>query len=164
MENQSKYKYEKHYLSNHKLYAVWCKMINRCTKNNDKSFKNYGARGISVCDEWSIRFLNFYNWSMDNGYQEGLTLDRQDNDKGYSPINCRWTNRIVQNRNTRKLMSTNTSGYRGVSWNKNRNYWSCKITIENKTINIGRFFDKVEAAKAYDNYIINNNLEHTKNF
>lgn len=101
---------------------------------------------------------------MNDTYKEGLSIDRIDNNKGYSKDNCRWTTRTVQARNKRKLMSTNTSGYKGLCWSKAKNKWLARIKIASKRIHIGIYDDKVEAAKAYDKYITDNNLEHTKNF
>lgn len=76
-------------------------MKKRCYNKNASNYKNYGGRGITMCDEWRNDFITFYNWSMENGYQDNLSIDRIDNDKGYSPSNCRWTDRTTQNNNTR---------------------------------------------------------------
>lgn len=92
----------KHNLRNTKLYTIWAMMKQRCSNPNNKNFKDYGGRGITVCEEWSNDVQAFYEWSMKNGYEEGLTIDRIDNDKGYSPDNCRWTTMKVQRKNQRK--------------------------------------------------------------
>ena len=82
-----------------KLYRVWGSMKERCQKPQHKSYKNYGAKGINVCEEWSLSFERFYNWAIQNGYKEGLTLDRIDGTKNYCPKNCRWITVKEQNRN-----------------------------------------------------------------
>ena len=153
-----------HGLTGNKLYSVWSVMLNRCENKNNKDYENYGARGITVCDEWKTDFVSFYNWAIDKGYKEGLSIDRENNNLGYSPDNCRWTTKEIQARNTRQIMITKTSGYRGVGWHKRYNKWVAKISVNKKRIHLGYFSDKVEAAKAYDKYIIDNNLEHTRNF
>lgn len=81
-----------------KLYRVWVSMNRRCRNTREK---NYGARGITVCEDWADDFASFEKWSMQNGYSEGLQLDRKDNDKGYSPDNCRWVTRTENLNNKR---------------------------------------------------------------
>ena len=78
--------------------------INECIDKiiEDKSYKNYGGKGISVCEEWSKSFSSFALWAEENGYAEGLTIDRIDGKKGYSPENCRWVTVAEQNRNYSK--------------------------------------------------------------
>ncbi len=63
--------------------------------------KHYASRGIEVCEEWRLEFEPFKKWAMENGFQEGLVIDREDNEKGYSKDNCRWSSRTVQNLNRR---------------------------------------------------------------
>ena len=108
-------KREKHGMTGTKIFNVWLGIKERCYNKNHLGYKNYGGRGITVCDEWLNDFMNFYNWSMKNGYKEELdergrnllTIDRIDNDKGYSPDNCRWTTSKIQNRNKRNTKFTN---------------------------------------------------------
>lgn len=88
-----------HGLSKTRLYSVWCAMKERCNNPHNKSYQRYGARGITVTSEWQYSFETFYAWAMDNGYADGLTIDRIDNNRGYSPDNCRWVTVAQQNRN-----------------------------------------------------------------
>lgn len=96
----------KHNLSYSKLYKVWQGMKTRCYNGKFIYYKNYGGRGISICDEWKCNFLTFYKWAINNGYQEGLTIDRTNNDGNYEPNNCRWVTRAEQNRNQRKTKNS----------------------------------------------------------
>lgn len=89
----------KHGLRKHKLYSVWNDMKCRCRNKTHHAYKYYGARGITVCDEWLNDFQSFYDWSIANGYVPGLEIDRINNDKGYAPSNCRFTTCAEQSRN-----------------------------------------------------------------
>lgn len=84
-----------------RLYWVWSCMIQRCENPHNNAFANYGGRGIVVCPAWHD-FLKFSLWAQESGYSDGLSLDRIDNNAGYSPDNCRWATRTQQNRNTRR--------------------------------------------------------------
>ena len=88
-----------HGMTDSSLYRSWRSMKHRCTNVNHESYDRYGGRGITVCSEWET-FENFRDWSLDNGYEPGLSIDRIDNDVGYYPENCRWTDTYTQNNNT----------------------------------------------------------------
>lgn len=83
-------------------------MLERCENKNNRSYYLYGGKGIDVCEEWHD-FMLFYEWAMNNGYDDSLTIDRIDNSKDYCPGNCRWTDRKAQNNNTSRnhLMTLN---------------------------------------------------------
>lgn len=91
----------------HRLYGVLCNIKNRCYNENVKCFKNYGGRGISMCEEWRNNFESFFNWAMSSGYDPDApfmqcTIDRIDVDGNYEPDNCRWVDAKTQNNNTRR--------------------------------------------------------------
>lgn len=90
-----------HGKSKTRLYNIYYHIINRCYRKNEPNYENWGGRGIKVCNEWKDDFMTFHNWAIDNGYREGLSIDRIDNDKGYSPDNCRWTTNKQQSNNRR---------------------------------------------------------------
>lgn len=96
----------KHNLSKIKLYSVWHSILSRCYNKKNISYKHYGMKGVIVCDEWK-NFINFYNWSIKNGYIENentktrnkITIDRINSNGNYEPNNCRWVNNYIQNNN-----------------------------------------------------------------
>ena len=149
-----------HGLGTTRLYGIWLKLKDRVLNPKHKQYNDYGGRGITICDEWKNDFMSFYNWALSNGYEEnkGLSIDRIDNDGNYCPENCRWTTRIMQSRNQR-ISKLNTSGFKGVSYNKRDKIFKAQIVVNKKSIYLGSFQTAVEGAIAYNNYIIENNLE-----
>ena len=148
-----------HGLSSNKFYKTWYGMLQRCNNPKIKAYKDYGGRGITVCEEW-LDVANFVAWAEStHPNMEGYTLDRINNDKGYSPENCRWADTTTQAINQR-MKKNNKSGYVGVIWHIRDKKWGANIGVNNKLINIGSFKTLEEAIQARDNYIIENNLPH----
>lgn len=102
-----------------RLHRIWKMMKQRCYNKNSADYMRYGGRGITICDEWLNNFAMFQEWSYANGYREYLTIDRIDNDKGYSPDNCRWATEKEQANNRHKTI---TITYQGET--KPLTYWA----------------------------------------
>lgn len=84
-----------------RLYRIWNGIKQRCLNPKNPSFKNYGARGIVICEEWKLSRDKFVIWALSHGYSDELSLDRIDGNSGYSPDNCRWVNQTIQSNNRR---------------------------------------------------------------
>lgn len=132
--------------SNWPEYNVLNHIKDRCLNPNSPAYKDYGGRGITVCDEWLASFDQFI---ADVGRRPSKhhTLDRIDNDKGYEPSNVRWTDRTVQAINRRKK-SSNTSGVTGVTWHSRAGKWCADITVSGRRLSLGYYGVKADAIKA----------------
>lgn len=127
-----------------KEYAIWVKMRQRCKNPNDPKFKDYGARGIKVCSEWDS-FAQFFE---DMGEKpDGLSIDRKDNDKGYSKENCKWSTPLEQANNRRP--HKNKTGFPGVRKERNSDRYAAVIWIDGRNKHLGMFGTPEEAHDAW---------------
>lgn len=101
-----------------RLNSIYQHMKDRCYNKRSDCYKNYGGRGISICEEWLKNKTNFYEWALNNGYKNDLTIDRINNNGNYEPSNCRWITRKLQNRNHRrnKIITYNNETYCITDW------------------------------------------------
>lgn len=133
-----------HGLSNTRLYSIHKDMNRRCYNRNNKSYEDYGGRGIKVCRQWRGKpgFLNFYNWALSHGYDESLTLDRIDNGMDYEPDNCRWSNVEEQANNKRNNVNITINGE-----TKTKTQWARDYGINYHTVcsRINKGMDPVAA-------------------
>jgi len=155
--------------SDTKLYHVWESMKGRCYTKGHTSFKNYGTKGISVCQEWRDSYEVFKVWALSHGYEEGLQLDRVENSGDYSPGNCQF---ITPRANLIKKpikAGRNKTGFAGVAKSNcakryGRDEWYAQITVNGKVINLMGYMCPESAAIARDIYCAANNLGYSLNF
>jgi len=101
-----------HGLSKHPLHTIWSGIKRRCNKPAHAAFKWYGAKGIKMCLEWENNFKLFYDWCIENGWKKGLSIDRTDNNKGYSPENCKFIARSLNSKKRNVDSPVNHEGYK----------------------------------------------------
>jgi hypothetical protein len=130
--------------SKNPLFKVYNNMRARCLNEKAGQYNDYGGRGITICDRW-LGVEGFNNFLADMGERPtGYTLDRINNDGNYEPANCRWTTRVEQANNQRDRKD-NTTGHRGIYWNKKGSKWEARRSINKIEYCLG-FFDKKEDA------------------
>ena len=128
-----------------RIYNIWRSMRQRCTNPNCINYKNYGGKGICVCNEWND-FTNFYTWAMANGYKDDLTIDRVDVNGNYEPSNCRWisykqqannktNNRLIEFQGESRTLGewASITGIKlGTIWNRLNLGWSVERALTEK--------------------------------
>lgn len=129
-----------HGLSEHPLYRTWAGMFTRCYVTHASKYPSYGGRGIKMCSRWLNQKNGLANFIKDMGNKpdNSYTLDRIDNNKNYCKENCRWASHLTQQRN-KGVQKRNISGYQGIRWDRQRSKWMATITVNGKSINLGRF-------------------------
>ena len=99
-----------HGKSGTRLYKIWTSMKARCYCKSDTNYSFYGGRGITVCNEWKLDFMDFYNWAIENNYDEKLTIERIENNERYEPSNCKWVTMKEQSHNRRNNRKITVNG------------------------------------------------------
>lgn len=126
-------------------YLTWCSMHNRCSRPGNARYAEYGGRGIAVCERWR----DFADFLSDMGSKPGPghSIERIDNNVGYTPENCRWATATDQQRHKR-LQANNKSGAAGVYWNRANQNWCAGIKVSGKSLYLGAFSEKSDAIAA----------------
>ena len=144
--------FKTHGKSKTREYRIWAGMISRCHDVNSSSYSRYGGRGIFVCSRWRNSFENFLS-DMGERPSPSHSIDRINNEKGYSPENCRWADPFQQARNKRPRPGK--SGIPGVYWRTDRQRWVAVYRGGERPKKVGSFKDKREAERALNEYVSN---------
>lgn len=118
-----------------RLYTIWQSMKDRCTRPQNMNYHRYGGRGIAICDEW-LRYENFKKWSVENGYNDTLTIDRVDNDAGYAPGNCKWVPFFDNQQHKSTTIDINGHSLKGFCRKNNIGYEQIKRKLRSRKITI----------------------------
>jgi hypothetical protein len=118
----------KHWESSERLYKILTWMKGRCRNQANKSYKNYGGRGIAICEEWND-YHKFREWAFANGYREDLTIERINNNGNYEPTNCTWISRAEQQKNKRNIRATTLFGRTQTFTD-----WAKELGVKRKTV------------------------------
>lgn len=145
-----------HGLSYHPLFGRWYRMVRRCTNPREAGYKNYGGRGISVCEAWidPAVYIAYVEQELGPQPSSSYSIDRIDNDGDYEPGNIRWATRSVQCSNQRQRTSpgypVGITGYKGVKLHKPTGRFAARLHIGGRQISLGYFDSALDAARAYD--------------
>lgn len=118
-----------HGMSKHPLYKCWVGMRQRCYNKNNDSYKDYGDRGIKVCKQWNDSFIKFYKWAIKSGWEVGLTIERKNFNKNYTPANCTFIHLSEQPNNTRNNVFIEMNGEK-----QTISEWAKKLNINRNII------------------------------
>lgn len=118
------------------VYKIWGGIVKRCENPKCQNYKWYGAKGITVCDEWRLKPESFCTWALANGYKKGLHIDRIDNKGNYEPSNCRFVTAWENTKSGRRKWSNNKTGFTGVSISKHGTF-EVYVTVDKKQKYIG---------------------------
>lgn len=143
----------KHGYSKTRLYRVYHGMVDRCCDVNNKSYKDYGGRGITICDQWLNEKISFFEWACNNGYTDDLTIERKNVNGNYEPSNCTFIPNEEQALNRRTRID-NKSGHIGISKRNKSGKWIVRVTINKKRIYLGEYEllkDAVSAKETAEN-------------
>lgn len=155
--------YVRHGYSNTPTFNSYSSAKSRCNNPKETGYHNYGGRGITFCERWSLpNSQGFLNFLQDMGDRpEGKTLDRIDVNGGYNKSNCRWADAKTQAFNTREF-STNTSGRTGVYWFERVGKWVAAIFVDNKQRHLGYFatFEEARFARMKAELEVYGRLKH----
>jgi hypothetical protein len=141
-----------------RLHNIWKNMKARCYNKHNPSYKDYGAKGVVICEEWLNNYSNFKAWADSHNYSDKLSIDRIDPAGNYEPSNCRWANNSTQTANQRPRIKSN--GLCTGIHPHNRKF-KVMITVEGEINYLGLFDTLEEAVTTRNTFIINNSLPHT---
>lgn len=146
-DNYWQEKFNRHDLTSYgRLYSIWINIKGRCNNKNNAGYYRYGKRGISICEEWNKSFINFAIWSIFNGYEDDLSIDRINVDGDYEPSNCRWADSFVQLNNTSRNHKIGDDTIGEIARKNNINY----RTLHNRITRGGMTIEEaISCKKAY---------------
>lgn len=160
IRNGGNYHHEAH---KNRLYKIWSGMKERCYRKKHTHYRDYGGRGITVCEEWKNDYVTFRDWALKNGYRDDLTLDRIDVNGNYEPSNCRWISKKEQFKNTRRNRVLEYKGEKAILRDMARKY-GIKPTTLKERLNDGMSVEEaIETPVRFVRKIVVADIEITAN-